>query len=67
MHSGARGGPSIGHGCTHVHPITAAKKMELGVRFRAAGWEGRGIGRRTPVGSSSPANRPSLDEGFQRR
>jgi hypothetical protein len=34
-----------------LHPITAAA------------WEGRGIGRHTPVGSSSPAKRPSLDEG----
>jgi hypothetical protein len=23
-----RGGPSEGHGCTHVHPITSAKKKE---------------------------------------
>jgi hypothetical protein len=27
---------------------------------------GRGIGRHTPVGSSSPAKRPSLYEGLQR-
>jgi hypothetical protein len=33
-----------------------------GVRFRAAGWEGRGDRKHTPVGCSSPAKRPSLDE-----
>jgi hypothetical protein len=24
-----RGGPSIGHGCTHVHPIIFANKIEV--------------------------------------
>jgi hypothetical protein len=24
-----RGGPSIGHGCTHVHPITVANRSNL--------------------------------------
>jgi hypothetical protein len=28
--------------------------------------KGGEIGRHTPVGSSSPATRPSLDEGFQK-
>jgi hypothetical protein len=25
----ARGGPSIGHGCTHVHPVSVAKRSNL--------------------------------------
>ena len=25
----SRGGPSVGHGCTHVHPIILANEIEV--------------------------------------
>ena len=71
----SRGGPSIGHGRAHVHPIIFAKTSKfsrqntwsdpstdsihrgLGVRFRAAGRKGKGLGGHTSlmlVGVESP-------------